>query len=67
MLIPEIKKIEPSVNGFKSRIHAVASVIMWEEINAGVVNHLEVSIEDYLPKAQKRITDIARKNKKKRK
>lgn len=67
MFVSEIKKIEPSENGFKSRIYAVASVIMWEDISAGVVNHSEVSIEDYLPKAQKRITDIARKNKKKRK
>lgn len=66
MYIQEIKKIEPSKNGFKSRVEAVASVIMWEDIKAGAVRYSEVSIEDYLPKAQKRISEISQKDKKTR-
>lgn len=66
MYIQEIKKIEPSKNGFKTRVEAVASVIMWEDIKAGAVKYSDVHIKDYLQKAQARIENIAQKNKKKR-
>lgn len=62
----EIKRVEPSGNGFKSRVEAVASVIMWEDISTGAVRYSDAHIEDYMQKAQARIEKIARENKKKR-
>lgn len=62
----EFIKVKPAANGFKSRIEAVASVIMWEDIKTEAVKYSDTNIQDYLIKAQERIDSIARKNEKNR-